>query len=114
MPPPDTTIDTALLTAAAEAASARRPTLSNETILSLLSDPEVLAIGMSVSELATVAIVSRMSGKHSIFVVNQVLHNLLPLLPLRLPYHNLSTFHILLTSCVAVVAGRLVSCFTTC
>jgi hypothetical protein len=46
--------------------------MSSETLMSLLSDSEVLAIGMSVSEPATVAIVKRLSGKHSVFVTKQV------------------------------------------
>jgi hypothetical protein len=45
--------------------------MTNDTLIALLSDPQVLATGMSVSEPATVAIVKRLSSKHSAFVVKQ-------------------------------------------
>lgn len=101
--PPDTTADTVLHMSAADTETANRlPALSNETIVSLLSDPEVLTTGMGVSELATVAIVTRLSGKHSIFVVKQVGSAPL-LLPLSLFCNSFHLFYHSFVTPVSIV-----------
>mmetsp|Transcript_1602 Transcript_1602/g.2995 ORF Transcript_1602/g.2995 Transcript_1602/m.2995 type:complete len:2808 (-) Transcript_1602:373-8796(-) len=71
LPPPNTTTDEVLQVSSAAAEAVKHLPMANDTLLALLSDPEVLATGMSVSEPATVAIVKRLSGKHSAFVVKQ-------------------------------------------